>query len=201
MLYHIDGTVSELAPDSVVIDCGGVGYEISVTPNTVSSLSKGEKRKIYVTESIGEDHYDLFGFLSLGEKRWFKMLTSVSGIGPKAAMSILSFNSPDTITAAILNDNEKAFTACPGVGKKIAQRIILELKDKVAKSVPASERSAISAGVPVSSAKPGSAYDEALSALGVLGYSTADIVPVLRGINIEGMNTQEIIREVLKFMV
>ena len=201
MLYHIDGTVSELAPDSVVIDCGGVGYEISVTPNTVSSLSKGEKRKIYVTESIGEDHYALFGFLSLGEKRWFKMLTSVSGIGPKAALSILSFNSPDTITAAILNDNEKAFTACPGVGKKIAQRIILELKDKVSKSVPASERSAISAGVPVSSAKPGSAYDEALSALSVLGYSTADIVPVLRGINIEGMNTQEIIREVLKFMV
>ena len=202
MLYFLEGTVAELNPDSVVINCGGVGYETSVTPNTVSSLKIGETCRLYVTESIGEDHYDLYGFLSGAEKKWFRYLTSVSGVGPKAALSVLSYNTTDVITAALLNGDEKVFTACPGVGKKIAQRIILELKDKIAKSMPASEKASYAAGVPAVSAAAGSSeYDNALSALTVLGYSTADIVPVLRKINVEGKNTQEIIREVLKFMV
>lgn len=201
MLYHLQGTVAELNPDSVVIDCSGVGYEVAVTPNTVSALSLGAQAKIYVIESIGEDHYDLFGFLTVSEKKWFRLLTSVSGVGPKAGMSILSYNSADTLAAAVINEDEKAFTACPGVGKKIAQRIILELKDKIAKNMPASgKNTAASLGGPVSAAS-GSAYDEAVSALNVLGYSTADIVRVLRQISVEGKNTQELIREVLKFMV
>lgn len=201
MLYHLEGTVSVLEPDSAVIDCGGVGYEVSVTPNTVSALSLGEKCRIYIIESIGEDHYDLYGFLSLAEKKWFRLLTSVSGVGPKAGMSILSYNTSDTLAAAVINGDEKVFTACPGVGKKIAQRIILELKDKISKSLPASDRTVLAAGVKTVSSASGQAYDEAITALNVLGYSTADIVPILRQISVEGKNTQEIIREVLKFMV
>lgn len=201
MLYFIEGVIAELNPDSVIVDCSGVGYELSVTPNTVSALSTGEKRRFYVVESIGEDHYDLYGFLSGSEKRWFRLLTSVSGIGPKAGMSVLSYNTPDTITAAIINEDDKTFSACPGIGKKTAQRIILELKDKISRSLPVSEKVSFAAGAPAAAGKAGSAYDEAITALSVLGYSTADIVPVIRQINTEGMNTQEIIREVLKFMV
>ena len=202
MLYHLDGKITDLTPDTAVVDCGGIGFSVSVTASTVSALSIGEKRKIYVTEAIGEDHFDLYGFLSVNEKKWFQMLTSVSGIGPKAAMSILSFNTPDAVTSAIINDNEKVFTACPGIGKKTAQRIILELKDKISKSLSSSEKAAAAANIPVSSGgSSGSAYNEAITALNVLGYSTGDIVPVLKQINTEGMNTQEIIREVLKFMI
>lgn len=201
MINFLEGTVAEINPDSVVINCGGVGYEAAVTPGTASALTLNENSRLYVTESIGEDHYDLFGFLSVHEKRWFRLLISVSGVGPKAGMSILSYNTPDVLTAAIINGDEKVFSACPGIGKKIAQRIILELKDKIAKSVSASDKAMISSGAPVSTGGKGSAYDEALSALSVLGYNTSDIVPILRKINTEGMNTQSIIREVLKFMV
>jgi len=201
MINFLEGTVAEINPDCVVINCGGVGYEAVITPNTASALSLNEPYRLYVTESIGEDHYDLFGFLTVHEKRWFRLLTSVSGVGPKAGMSILSYNTPDVLTAAIINGDDKVFSACPGIGKKIAQRIILELKDKIAKSVPASDRAIIDTGVPVRTGGKSSAYDEALTALSVLGYSTADIVPVLRKIETEGMNTQSIIREVLKFMV
>lgn len=201
MLYHLEGRVTELGPDYAVIDCNGIGFAVSVTPNTVSALAIGETGKLYVIEAIGEDHFDLFGFQSLAEKRWFRLLTSVSGVGPKAGMSILSYNSADTLAMAVLNNDEKAFTGCPGIGKKIAQRIILELRDKIAKNMPVSNMSAALTGKNIVSGKIGSAYDEAVSALNVLGYSTADIAPVLKQISIEGKNTQEIIREVLKFMV
>lgn len=201
MLYYIEGTVAELGPEMAVIDCGGVGFEVSVTPNTVSGLCVGERARIYVTESIGEDHYDLFGFLSVNEKKWFKMLTSVSGVGPKAAMSVLSYNSADSIASAVISGDEKAFTACPGIGKKIAQRIILELKDKISKSFSASDRIQIPAAGAPKTAGHSTAYEEALTALSVLGYSTADVIPVLRTIDTEGMSTQEIIRSVLKYMV
>ena len=94
MFYHIDGVVSELEPGLAVIDCGGVGYALSVTANTLSGLRLGQRAKLYVSESIGENNFDLFGFLDKNERRCFEMLTSVSGIGPKAAMSILSHNTP-----------------------------------------------------------------------------------------------------------
>ena len=95
MFYHIDGVVSELEPGLAVIDCGGVGYALSVTANTLSGLRLGQRAKLYVSESIGENNFDLFGFLDKNERRCFEMLTSVSGIGPKAAMSILSHNTPE----------------------------------------------------------------------------------------------------------
>lgn len=198
MFYHLAGTVCEISPDKAIIDCNGLGFELSITPNTASSLALGESAKLYVTEAIGENNFDLYGFLSVSEKNLFRLLTSVSGIGPKAAMSILSYNTPDAVSAAVVSGNESAFTACPGIGKKTAQRLILELKDKISLDVSADFKP----GMPAS-ANPfkNSAYDEAVSALTVLGYSTADIIPVLKQINTENMKTDDIIRTFLKFMI
>ncbi len=200
MFYHLEGTVTELSHDTLVLDCSGVGFEITITPNTASSMKRGDKGKVYITESIGENNFDLYGFLTWREKQFFKMLTSVSGVGPKAAMSILSYNTPDSLAISIVNENEKALTACPGIGKKTAQRIILELKDKFSKEI-ASEGLPASSVVSVSQGKAGGAYDDALAALAMLGYSTADVAPVLRQISTENMTSEQIIRAVLKFMV
>ena len=115
-------------------------------------------------------------------------------------MSILSYNTPDSLAISIVNENEKALTACPGIGKKTAQRIILELKDKFSKEI-ASEGLPASSVVSVSQGKAGGAYDDALAALAMLGYSTADVAPVLRQISTENMTSEQIIRAVLKFMV
>ncbi|MBP3208983.1 MAG: Holliday junction branch migration protein RuvA [Oscillospiraceae bacterium] len=201
MFYHLEGTVSELTAESIVLDCSGVGFEVTITPNTASALKIGEKAKLFITESIGENNFDLFGFLTGKEKQFFKMLTSVSGIGPKAAMSILSYNTPEGLAMAIVNGKEAALTACPGIGKKTAQRVILELKDKISKSVSGTEKAVSGLGLPVMSAAAGGAYDDALTALSVLGYSTSDVVPVLRQVNTEGMTSEQIIKAVLKFMI
>ena len=201
MFYHLEGTVSELTAESIVLDCSGVGFEVTITPNTASALKIGEKAKLFITESIGENNFDLFGFLTGREKQFFKMLTSVSGIGPKAAMSILSYNTPEGLAMAIVNGKEAALTACPGIGKKTAQRVILELKDKISKSVSGTEKAVSGLGLPVMPAAAGGAYDDALAALSVLGYSTSDVVPVLRQINTEGMTSEQIIKAVLKFMI
>lgn len=200
MLYHLEGTVTELSHDTLVLDCSGVGFEVTITPNTASSMKRGEKGKVYITESISENSFDLYGFLTWREKQFFKMLTSVSGVGPKAAMSILSYNTPDSLAISIVNENEKALTACPGIGKKTAQRIILELKDKFTKEI-AAEGLPASSTVSVSPGRAGGAYDDALAALAMLGYSTADVAPVLRQISTENMTSEQIIRAVLKFMV
>ena len=200
MFYHLEGTVTELSHDTLVLDCSGVGFEVTITPNTASSMKRGDKGKVYITESIGENNFDLYGFLTWREKQFFKMLTSVSGVGPKAAMSILSYNTPDSLAISIVNENEKALTACPGIDKKTAQRIILELKDKFSKEI-ASEGLPASSVVSVSHGKAGGAYDDALAALAMLGYSTADVAPVLRQISTENMTSEQIIRAVLKFMV
>lgn len=195
MLYQLEGKITELNPEFAVVDCGGVGYEVYITPNTASALRTGEISRLYISEAIGEDHFDLYGFLTQSEKRFYKLLISVSGIGPKAAMSILSYNTPDSLAAAIVNGNEASLTACPGIGKKTAQRVILELKDKIAKE---------SAGVDVSAIIPqttGASYDEALAALSLLGYSTTDVVPILKQIKTEGMTSEQIIKAVLKYMI
>ena len=118
MFYHIEGTVTELEPNLVVLDCGGVGYALNATMNTVSYIHMGDKVKLYVAEAIGENNFDLYGFYTKGEKRCFELLVSVSGIGPKAALSILSYSTPETLALAIMNDDVKALTVAPGVGKR-----------------------------------------------------------------------------------
>ena len=199
MLYHIEGVVSELGPGLAVIDCGGIGFGMAVTAYTLAGLKAGEKAKLFVAESIGENNFDLFGFLDKNERRCFEMLTSVSGIGPKAAMSILSHNTPEGLALAIMSNNEKALTVAPGIGKKIAQRVILELKDKVSREVSSVDFStpSITPTAPSSS----SAVSDALTGLSVLGYSSAEIAPVLKKLDTGSMTAEQIIRAVLKQMV
>lgn len=198
MFYHIEGKVTDIEPALAVIDCGGVGYALNVTINTLSHIKLAEQIKLYVSESIGESNFDLYGFYSKEEKRCFEMLTSVSGIGPKAALSILSYNTPDALALAIINGNEKALTIAPGVGKKIAQRVMLELKDKMAKELGgASEIQFAEINIPAQ----GGVMNDVMAALAVLGYSNADVSPALKSINTDGMSAEQIIKAVLKQMV
>ncbi len=198
MFYHIEGTVTELEPNLVVLDCGGVGYALNATMNTVSYIHMGDKVKLYVAEAIGENNFDLYGFYTKGEKRCFELLVSVSGIGPKAALSILSYSTPETLALAIMNDDVKALTVAPGVGKKIAQRVILELKDKMSKEI-AGQEIKLPAAVPVTGQND--TMSDAMAALAVLGYSSAEIAPALKKIDVTGMSAEEIIKAVLKQMV
>lgn len=197
MLYHIEGVVSELGPGLAVIDCGGIGFGMAVTAYTLAGLKTGEKAKLFVAESIGENNFDLFGFLDKNERRCFEMLTSVSGIGPKAALSILSANTPERLALAVMNNNEKALTVAPGIGKKIAQRVILELRDKIGKESGMSE---IAAPVTIPAGES-SAVNDAVTALAVLGYSSSEIAPVLKKLDVATMTTEQIIKSVLKSMV
>ena len=121
MFYHIAGTVAELDSYLAVIDCSGVGYALNVSANTLSRLRPGERAKLYVSEIVKEDAFDLYGFYTKAEKRSFELLIGVSGVGPKAALSILSSSTPENLAMAILAGDEKALTVAPGIGKKIAQ--------------------------------------------------------------------------------
>ncbi len=200
MFYHIEGQLTDLEPALAVIDCGGVGYALSITANTAGRLKPGERVKLYVSESIGENNFDLFGFMDKNERRFFELLISVSGIGPKAAMSILSHNTPEGLALAIISGNEKALTVAPGIGKKIAQRVILELKDKVSKEMN-SASSDLPAFTPAAAMTADSAVNDALAGLTVLGYSGAEIAPVLKKLDTQDMTAEQIIKAVLKQMV
>lgn len=198
MFYHLEGTVAEFGQNLVVLDCLGIGFALNATVNTISQLRAGEKAKLYVAESIGESNFDLFGFADKSEKRCFEMLVTVSGIGPKAALSILSYNTPAGLALAIMNNDIKALTVAPGIGKKIAQRVILELKDKVGKDL---EPDLINIQTPVSAGPTEGQLGDALTALGVLGYSNAEIAPVLKTLDTSAMSAEQIIKAVLKQMV
>ncbi|MEI3142670.1 MAG: Holliday junction branch migration protein RuvA [Oscillospiraceae bacterium] len=133
MFYYLNGTVAEIAAGLAVIDCGGVGYACATTNYTLSQLKKGERARLYTYLHVREDIFELYGFASQQELNSFKMLIGVSGVGPKAALAILSATTPQNLALSIVTEDEKALTAAQGIGKKIAQRIILELKDKLAK--------------------------------------------------------------------
>ena len=194
MFYHLAGTVSDIDINLAVVDCGGVGYAVNTTVNTLSKIKLNEKAKLYISEYIKEDSFELYGFATLSEKRCFDMLLTVSGIGPKAAQAILSAATPEGLAIAIMNGDEKAITVAQGVGKKIAQRVILELKDKVSK-----EMSSSSVELPViHSPVDGDSRNEAVAALMVLGYSTPEINSALKGMNISGMSTEQIVKIALK---
>ena len=128
MFYYLDGMVAEILPNLAVIDCNGVGYACKTTNQTISDLKKGQKGRLYTHLNVGENIFELYGFASQRELNSFKMLIGVSGVGPKAALAILSVGTPESLAMAIVTGDEKSLTAAPGVGKKIAQRIILELK-------------------------------------------------------------------------
>lgn len=197
MFHHIEGTVSEFDQNLVVLDCAGLGFALNTTLNTLSYLKQEQKVKLYVAEVVKEDAFDLYGFYTKAERRCFEMLISVSGIGPKAALSILSSNTPEGLALAIMNHDEKALTVAPGIGKKIAQRVILELKDKISKETGPIEISAPA----INLAGEDSAVNDAVAALTVLGYSSSDIAPVLKKLDASGMSTEQLIKAVLKQMV
>lgn len=197
MFYYVSGTVAEIGPNLAVIDCGGVGYACATTNYTISRLKKGERAKLFTYLHVREEIFELFGFSSQQELRSFKMLIGVSGVGPKAALAILSSTTPNNLALSIVTGDEKALTAAPGIGKKIAQRIILELKDKLAK-----EQTSFSSDgpVPVIAAGGASKAGEASAALAVLGYGTPEIAAALKGVDME-QPLEEIIRQALKKMV
>lgn len=197
MLYYVSGTVAVLEPGLAVVDCGGVGYGCRVTAYTAGQLKLNQPARLYVTESIREDAYDLYGFISREEQRCFDLLTSVNGVGPKAAMAILSSGGPQNFTLAVMTGDEKLLTAAQGVGKKIAQRIILELKDKIGGGNLELDFSGPSPAAPVQS---GSAAALANAALQELGYSPAEISAALKGVD-PTATTEEMVRYALRAMV
>ena len=197
MFYYLDGTVAHVEAYLAVIDCGGVGYACKTTGTTISQLKVGSRGKLYTYLNVAEGVFDLYGFATQGELGSFKQLLSVSGVGPKAALAILSSCTPQHLAAAVITGDEKALTAAPGIGKKIAQRIILELKDKLAQDTS-------DAGLPVSAAATAgqkSKAVEAAQALAVLGYSTQEVSAALKGVDVENLPLEEIIRQSLKRMV
>lgn len=198
MFYHLDGKVAELGQGMAVIDCNGVGYLVNTSLTTQSRLKVGERSKLYISESVREDAFELFGFATKSEKRSFDLLIGVSGVGPKAALSILSAYTPEALAMAILSGDEKALTVAPGIGKKIAQRVILELKDKLAKESGDFE-------LPMKSGAPVAVGDgklsDAAAALAVLGYGPAEINVALKGMDVAPLTVEEIIKAALKNMM
>ena len=199
MFYYLNGTVAHIGPYLAVIDCGGVGYACRTTNYTLSGLSKGRQAKLYTYLHVREEIFELYGFSTEGELSSFQMLLGVSGVGPKAALAILSSTTPEGLAMAIVSENEKALTCAPGIGKKIAQRIILELKDKLAKGqLTTSSGEAFAGGVTII---PENKTSEASAALAVLGYSQPEITTALKGLDVEQLTLEQIIKQALKRMV
>lgn len=198
MFHHIEGKITEIDHGYVVLECGGIGFLLNASLNTISYLKTDQIVRLFVSEVVKEDAFDLYGFYSKSERRCFEMLISVSGIGPKAALSILSANTPEGLTLAVLNNNEKALTVAPGIGKKIAQRVILELKDKIGKD---SEELGFAAPAVSIQTGENSTVNDAVAALTVLGYSSSEVAPLLKKLDVNTMSTEQIIKAVLKQMV
>ena len=199
MFYYVNGPVAELEPGLAVIDCGGVGYACATTNYTLSQLKKGAPAKLYTYLNVREDAMELFGFADQSELRSFKLLISVSGIGPRAALAILSAVTPQQLALAVVTGDEKALTAANGIGKKIAQRVILELKDKLAaeEAIPSGK-----GGVSMAAAGlPHSKKSEATAALAVLGYGSAEIAAALKDIDMDALSLEDVIRQALKKMM
>ena len=195
MLYYVSGQVALLEPGLAVVDCGGVGYGCRVTAYTAAQLKLNQPAKLFITESIREDAYDIYGFISREEQRCYELLTSVNGVGPKAALAILSAG-PQNFTLAVMTGDEKLLTAAQGVGKKLAQRIILELKDKMGGSAAELD---FSTG-PVAAPAAGNNAAMATAALQELGYSPAEIATALKGAD-PNASTEELVRYALRAMV
>lgn len=194
MFYYIQGEIVHVAPACAVIDCGGVGYKLTVSGNTAAKCALGKKMKLFTHLNVREDAVELFGFGDMQELAAFKLLISVSGIGPKAAMAILSQLTPEKFALAVTTGDTKSISKAPGVGAKTAARVVLELKDKIAKDIaPAVGGEMIS-----SSPEEGDKFSEAVNALLVLGYTRAEAISVLKPLDASAMMLEDMIREALK---
>lgn len=198
MFYYLHGTVNHIAPYLVVIDCGGVGYACRTTSYTIAQVKQGDMAKLFTYLHVREDLVELYGFASEEEKSCFRMLIAVSGVGPKAALSILSATTPEGLALSIITGDEKALMVAQGIGKKIAQRIILELKDKLAKGQLPGGEAYSGTGITLI---PENKANEAAAALAVLGYSTEEISHALKGVSLDEHPLEEVIRLALRKMV
>ena len=200
MYYYVNGTVAEIGPNLAVIDCSGVGYACATTNYTLAQLKKGEKAKLYTYLHVREEIFDLYGFASQAELSSFKMLISVSGVGPKAALAILSSGTPDQLALSIVTGDEKALTGVPGIGKKIAQRIILELKDKLDLQDAFEKKLENQVSGAVSSMNS-TVKNDAVMALNALGYSSTESLKAVSKVDIaEYMEEEDVLKFALKNM-
>lgn len=197
MLYSVRGKLIHTTSSSAVVECGGVGYNCQTTINTLKTLKQGTEVMLYTYLNVREDAVELFGFATKTELDTFKTLISVSGVGPKAGLSVLSELSPEQVAMAIATDDIKTITRAQGIGKKIAQRIVLELKDKLAKAASSdNSMSAVASGA--ANAVTGN-IPKAVEALGVLGYSPSDVSPVLATLD-SSLPVEQLIALTLKQM-
>lgn len=203
MIAFLRGTVADLEEGSVVIDVGGVGYEVLVPGQLIDELSGvGQELKLYTYMQVREDAVTLFGFLTRDDLRMYRMLIGVSGVGPKAGLSILSCLGADELRFAILADDAKKIAKTPGIGAKTAQKIILELKDKLdveeAFEKTFAARQAAPEGVV---SVGGGAMQDAVEALTALGYGSTEALKAVRQVKpTEDMDAEAILREALKRM-
>lgn len=197
MFYYLNGIVAALDANLAVVDCGGVGYACFTTGYTLSQLQVGKQQKLFTYCHIREDAFDIYGFSTKEELNCFLRLIGVSGVGPKAALAILSALTPSQFSLAVVTGDEKSLTMAQGVGKKMAQRIILELKDKVSDEMQGTSAS-VSA---VPAAVSGNKIAEATAALASLGYSQSEIGSALKGIDVEKLSVEDIVRSGLRAMV
>ena len=205
MFYYINGKLAHLDPTFAVLDVGGVGYKLTISGSTHSampphlSVSEAPNVKLFTYLAVREDDIELFGFASEEELSSFKMLISVSGVGPKAALSILTQMTPQKLAIAICTDDKKAIAKANGIGPKTAARITLELKDKLQKEAIAEADLSSSADDELVAAIGGSSKKrDAEDALAVLGYSRSEASAALRSIDIDNLELDEIIRLALK---
>ena len=202
MFYYLKGRAAHLAPNLAVIDCGGVGYACRTTSYTLSGLQMGQEVTLYTHLNVREDAMELYGFGTEKERNCFQLLIGVSGVGPKAALSILSATTPEGLATAIITGDEKALTVAQGLGKQIAQRILLELKDKLdlqeafdTKTMHVQEASQAETGDLVDAKK------EAVQALTALGYSGSEALRAVKQVDVSpDMNVEEILKQALKKM-
>jgi len=197
MFYYLKGTVAAMEAQLAVIDCGGVGYACNTTATTLGSLRLGDQAKLFTCLYIREDAFDIYGFATQRELSMFKSLIGVTGVGPKAALSILSAATPEQLALSIMTGDEKALTVAPGIGKKLAQRVILELKDKL--DLETSD-GFLPQTVPATAAAK-SAFGDAQAALMALGYNQNAAAAALRDIDVENTPLQEVVRQALRKMI
>jgi Holliday junction DNA helicase RuvA len=203
MFYYISGKLALLQPGFAVIDAGGVGYRLTISQNTYDSLPRSaadahKEVKLYTYMAIREDDLELFGFASETELSSFKMLLTVSGVGPKAAISILSLLTPEKFALAVCTEDQKTISKASGIGPKTAARIILELKDKLMKETPPQKAAETLTTAITQSGTSQGRLSEAQDALMVLGYSRAEALSAMQGLDISAMELEDIIRAALK---
>lgn len=204
MFHYIKGALAALMPSTAVLDAGGVGFKLTISSNTYERLApsaaEGGTVKLYTHLAVREDGMELFGFFDESELDTFRLLITVSGVGPKAALSILSAFTPEKFALAVCTEDKKVIARANGIGPKTAARIILELRDKMAAgaALPSAFETA-SASIPATpAAAVGSKLGEAQEALLVLGYSRTEVLSALSGIDTATLDVEGIIRAALK---